>query len=150
MKNESASSLSFLDLLTCCLGAMLLLFFVIILIKKQSDSEGNTQGSAPGEAEEAFIVIVAEANQSLFKSATGDGWRLEKEGKRKELPENVYQSSANKYAIFYVRGDIDSGTELWLNNISSEAEIQVTVYGGQETAESYRLSTAENGPIYVW
>jgi hypothetical protein len=150
MKLNGSVSLSFLDLLTCCLGAMLLLFFVIVLIRQHSTTGQDAGGIAGGDDSTPASFLVVTADLTAGEPSQAAVWKLKKEGRDLENPAFVFQSSAQRYAIFYATQNLPSGTELWLESGGPKSTYQVSVFAGGDSTESLALSDSSSHPVFIW
>lgn len=154
MKATSAVSLSFLDLLTCCLGAMLLLFFVIVLLRQQGGGkeDGLAVIGTPGEGEKEFLVVTVEAIAPGSDAQPALNWKLARRGNSIEMPKRVYRTATPRFAIFYVTEPLPRGTELWIEGGESNAAHRVSVFTGtpNESAEPYEIHGMTAGPVHTW
>lgn len=154
MKLSSSVLLSFLDLLTCCLGAMLLLFFVTVLVRQQGQGGSRLTGAGSrDQPTEAFLLVTAERIDSEKGSEALHGWALNRLGKDIDIGANVgiYHSVASQYALFYATTDLGKGVELHFQSHDDVGDWQFKVYeGGDRNPRSVEFRGQAGVPVYVW
>lgn len=158
MRSNGSALLSFLDLLTCCLGGMLLLFFVVVLIRQRTviGNAGTEQTSSVGTGQSgtimdgAFCLITIKSRNNRPLPNANLSWKLTRHGREISQPPFVFQSSADRYAVFYATRSLSQGTELWFRPVDGDTIYEVNIYSGDDSSGPVLVEGPMNRPVFFW
>jgi len=150
VKSNGSVSLSFLDLLTCCLGAMLLLFFVIVLIRQQSSDSAHGSGKPGGTDDNSFLLVTVECDGGNLEPSAGSPLKLTQRGREIARHELVVLSVSERYAVLYATGNLPDGTELWLRPSADGSPVEVNVYDSGQPSGPLKFARRAEPRLFVW
>ena len=147
MKNRSGLSVSFLDLMTCSLGAVLLLFFILAAVKEHFEYHRVTRPETEtSDLEESPFVIVAysKANEMLFSDPERQRWEV-----RPHDP-NIHMFSGTNYAILLAAKTPSIATRIELVSLNPQAEFRWQVMDGSRLLPLVNDKAADDGRMKLW
>ncbi|MDG1511969.1 MAG: hypothetical protein P8R31_09755 [Mariniblastus sp.] len=145
--NDQRVSLSFLDVMTCSLGAVLLLFFIVAVSKQDMQLRETADASDRGQDQISLVIIAySEDDQPLF---AGDKlpWKIE----CLNCTLAVEGSSGYTHAVLYIRDQLPPDARVLLGPLTGEGEFIVQVIKGTQRVLSLSQKNLSNDDfVQVW
>jgi hypothetical protein len=158
MNDDSAVSLSFLDVITNSLGSVLLLFFIMVALKEtallldQPPSTKALQHVGQGEDRQPFVLLISvPSGQSLLSDLKANPW--DREGTAPTFGTVAWGSN---YAVFYADGAPPADAKLFVGPLEPNVRFRVQEFRAgkrrapREEMTAAQLSRDAKGRTRIW